>query len=264
MIVNGCARFMCLVSSLALAFAAGCQSAAHPPPGPAPFHVLVLAQTNDMHAPFVAAAKVWLADLAAREHFTLDYIENASTINDDTLSHYQLFLQLNYPPYGWGSTATEAFQKYLTEGRGGWVGLHHASLLGDFDGYHVWPWYDEHLMGGIIWKNYIRTFSAAKVNVEDSCHPVMKDIPSSFIIKKEEWYTFDKSPRGGVQVIASVDENSYVPDSRIKMGDHPVIWTSDKVKARNVYILMGHSPVLFNDEVYKAILRNAILWAGGR
>jgi hypothetical protein len=249
---------------LGLCVLGGCQGrslkvAAEKPP----FHVLVLAETGGVHAPFVAAAKVWLADQAAKEHFALDYIENAGPIDDEFLSHYQLFLQLNYPPYGWSPTAMAALEKYMTEGRGGWVGLHHASLLGDFDGFHVWPWYDE-FMGGIIWKDYIPKFASGKVNVEDANHPVMKDIPASFVIKKEEWYTYDKSPRPNVHVIASVDESSYIPDGRVKMGDHPVIWTNDKIKARNVYIFMGHSPVLFDDDVYTAILKNAIVWAAGR
>ncbi len=251
-------------AALGFGLLVGCQTKVPPAAvEPPPFHVLVLAETGGVHAPFVAAAKVWLAEQAVRERFTLDYIENAEPINDDLLSHYQLFLQLNYPPYGWSPAATSAFRKYMTEGRGGWVGLHHASLLGDFDGYHVWPWYDE-FMGGIIWKNYIPKFASGKVNVEDPNHPVMKGIPSSFVIKKEEWYTYDKSPRPNVHVIASVDESTYVPDGRIKMGDHPVIWTNEKIKARNVYIFMGHSPVLFDDDAYKKILTNAILWAAGR
>ncbi len=81
-------------------------------------------------------------------------------------------------------------------------------------------------MGDVIYKNYIATFVTAKVNVEDTNHPVMKGVPSSFIIDKEEWYTYNRSPRPNVHVIASVDENSYSPDSDIKMGDHPVIWSN--------------------------------------
>ncbi|HEV2969134.1 MAG TPA: ThuA domain-containing protein [Pirellulales bacterium] len=257
-------RFGRCANAIAFCILVGCQT--NNPKvatGPPPFHVLVMAETGGVHAPFVAAAKSWLADQAAKQHFTLDYIENADRINDEFLSHYQLFLQLNYPPYGWSPTAMAAFQKYLTEGRGGWVGLHHASLLGDFDGYHVWPWYDQ-FMGGIIWKDYIPKFASGIVNVEDANHPVMKGIPASFVIKKEEWYTYDKSPRQNVHVIASVDESTYIPNGRVKMGDHPVIWTNDKIKARNVYIFMGHSPVLFDDIAYKAILTNGILWAAGR
>ena len=45
------------------------------------------------------------------------------------------------------------------------------------------------------------------------------------------------------------------------MGDHPVIWTNPHVKARNVYVFMGHSPILFDDTVYTRIVRNAIFWA---
>ena len=249
---------------LGLCLLTACQAhSPNRPASPTSLRVLVMAETGDIHAPFVAAAKLWLADLAAKEHLTLDYIENAAPINEEFLSHYQLFLQLNHPPYRWSPTAMAAFQKYMTEGRGGWVGLHHASLLGDFDGYHVWPWYDQ-FMGGIIWKDYIRTFASGKVNVEDANHPVMKGIPASFVIQKEEWYTYDKSPRPNVHVIASVDESTYIPDGRVKMGDHPVIWTNDQIKARNVYIFMGHSPALFEDDAYKAILTNAILWGAGR
>jgi hypothetical protein len=38
------------------------------------------------------------------------------------------------------------------------------------------------------------------------------------------------------------------------MGDHPVIWTNEHVKARNIYIFMGHSPDLFENEAYKRYL----------
>jgi hypothetical protein len=243
-----------------LGFRAMTTSAADEPPV---FHVLVLTESGGIHAPFVAAAKDWLGKQAAEQRFTLDYINNSEKINDASLSKHQLFLQLNYPPYGWKPAAMAAFRKYMTEGRGGWVGLHHASLLGNFDRYHVWPWYRD-FMGGILWKDYIRDFASGKVVVDDRTHPVMKGIPASFVIKKEEWYTYDKSPRPKVHVIASVDESSYVPNGRIKMGDHPVIWTNDHIKARNVYIVMGHSPVLFDDDAYKAILKNAILWAAGQ
>jgi type 1 glutamine amidotransferase len=83
------------------------------------------------------------------------------------------------------------------------------------------------------------------------------------IVKQEEWYTYNISPRPNVKVLASVDESTYSPNSDIKMGDHPVVWTNPKVKARNVYIFMGHSPVLFQDEAYKTLFRNAIFWAAG-
>lgn len=226
------------------------------------FHIIALYENGGHHIEYSKAAKIWLDKLAADSNFSIDYIQNTDKINDEFLSHYQLFIQLDYPPYGWKPDAVNAFIKYIEEGRGGWIGFHHATLLGEFDGYPMWNWFSN-FMGGIRYKNYIATFVQAKVNVEDTQYPVMKGVPASFIVKKEEFYTYDKSPRPNVHVIASVDENSYVPNSDIKMGDHPVIWTNEHVKARNVYIFMGHSPILFEDDAYKKIFTNAIFWAAG-
>ena len=224
------------------------------------FHVIALYENGGHHIEYSKVAKVWLDKLAADSNFSIDYIQNTESINDKFLGKYQLFIQLDYPPYAWKPDAAAAFIKYIEEGKGGWVGFHHATLLGEFDGYPMWDWFSN-FMGGIRYKNYIATFVQGKVNVEDSQHPVMKGVPSSFIVKKEEFYTYDKSPRPNVHVIASVDENSYMPNSDIKMGDHPVIWTNEKVKARNIYIFMGHSPDLFVDDAYKRIFTNAIFWA---
>jgi hypothetical protein len=89
----------------------------------------------------------------------------------------------------------------------------------------------------------------------------MKNVAGSFEITDEEWYTWDKSPRPNVHVLASVDESTYTPNSDIKMGDHPVVWSNQHVKARNVYIFMGHHPDLFDNQAFCAIFHNAILWA---
>jgi len=64
-----------------------------------------------------------------------------------------------------------------------------------------------------------------------------------------------------VHVLASVDENTYSPSSSIKMGDHPVVWTNEHYKARNIYIFMGHHPELFQNKAYTRLVHNSILWA---
>lgn len=227
------------------------------------FHVLALYENGGHHIEYSKRAKLWLDSLAVDSNFKIDYIQNTDKIDDGFLSHYQLFIQLDYPPYAWTAKAVAAFQKYIEEGRGGWIGFHHATLLGEFDGYKMWNWFSQ-FMGGIQYKNYIATFVQGEVYVEDTDHPVMRGIPKSFMVKQEEFYTYDKSPRPNVRVLASVDEDSYLPNSDIKMGDHPVIWTNEHYKARNVYIFMGHSPILFDDPVYKRLFTNAIFWASGK
>jgi len=224
------------------------------------FKVLAIAESGGHHIQYSKAARVWLDKLAKESNFTIDYIENTAKINEALLSQYQLFIQLDFPPYAWTPAAGAAFEKYINEGKGGWIGFHHATLLGEFDGYPMWNWFSE-FMGGIRFKDYIPTFASGKVNVEDKLHPVMKGVPSSFVVNTEEWYTYDKSPRPNVKVLASVDESSYKPDSKIKMGDHPVVWSNPKIAAKNVYIFMGHSPDHFENESYKILFKNAIFWA---
>jgi type 1 glutamine amidotransferase len=229
-------------------------------PNPPKFHVLAIAEAGGIHRPFVDAAKVWLAREAIADGFTIDYIENTDKIDKAFLAQYQLFIQLNYPPYAWKPAAVDAFEDYIEQGRGGWIGFHHATLLGEFDGYPMWPWFSQ-FMGGIRFTKYIPTFASGKVVVEAPSHLVMKNVPASFEIKDEEWYTWDKSPRPDVHVLASVDESTYTPNTDIKMGDHPVIWSNEHVKARNVYIFMGHHPDLFENQAFTTIFHNAMLWA---
>lgn len=224
------------------------------------FRVIALAEKGGMHGPYVDAAKVWLAQEAIRDDFLIDYIENTDQINDAFLAKYRLFIQLNYPPYAWTPTAVAAFERYIEDGRGGWIGFHYATLLGEFDGYPLWPWFSQ-FMGGIRFKDYIATFATGKVRVEDPSHPATRDLGPTFTVDDEEWYTYDKSPRPNVRVLASVDESSYTPTTSLKMGDHPVVWTNNHYKARNIYIFMGHHPELFQNKAYTTLLHNSILWA---
>lgn len=226
------------------------------------FRVLVLSETGGHHVQYSAAAKVFLDSLSLKEHFAIDYIHDTKSIDKNFLNKYRLFIQLDFPPYAWGDTAINAFVAYMNDKSHGWIGFHHATLLGTFDGYPMWDWFST-FMGGIQFKNYIATFADAQVKVEDTRHPVMRGVADSFTIEKEEWYTYDKSPRAKVHVIASVDEKTYRPESTVVMGDHPVVWSNDSLPARNVYIFMGHGPWLFKNVAYRQIFANAIDWAAG-
>jgi type 1 glutamine amidotransferase len=237
-----------------------CATIASGQAAPPKFRVIAIAEKGGVHQPFVDAAKIWLAHEATEDGFSIDYIENTDNIDDSYLSQYQLFIQLNYPPYAWKPGAVQAFEKYIETGKGGWIGFHHATLLGEFDGYPMWPWFST-FMGGIRFTGYIPTFATGIVTVESPAHPVMKNLGSHFTIENEEWYTYDKSPRSNLHVLASVDEKTYSPMSNTKMGDHPVVWTNENIKARNVYIFMGHHGELFQNSAFTTLFHNAILWA---
>ena len=226
-------------------------------------HILVLYENKGHHLAFTNRAVPWLKERATSDNLHLEFITDTKSITKNFLKNFDLFLQLDFVPYGWTPTAVTAFEEAINKGTIGWVGLHHATLLGDFDGYTMWQWFYA-FMGSIKFVNYIPAFASATVHLENNNHPVFKGVSDSFTIQKEEWYTYDKSPRQQVMVLANVDERSYRPGSTITMGDHPVIWTNPKVKAKNIYMFMGHAPELFDNRDYVTIFLNALKWAGSR
>lgn len=222
--------------------------------------ILVLTERGGQHGPFTDAALEWLADEAAEKGYAITEINTAAPITKDFLEKFDVIIQLDYPPFGWTEEGQQAFQEYIEEGKGGWIGFHHATLIGEFrEGYPIWEWFRE-LMGGITYRNYIADLTDGTMVVEDDKHPVMKGVSRTTVIPDDEFYIYDKSPRGRVRILATVDEDSYTTETDIKMGDHPVVWTNEDVKGRNLYIQMGHSPKLLENPDFTQMLRNAIDW----
>jgi len=231
---------------------------------PVRFRVIALAEPGQgLHQGFVDAAMAWLEKTGAAEGFAVDYIRTTDPINDAYLAQHKVFIQLNYPPYRWTPVAEAAFKKAMEQGTIGWIGFHHASLLGKFDGFEMSPFFHE-FMGNIVFKSYIPEFATGTVRVEDADHPVMRGVPASFLVENDEWYTYDQSPRPSVHVLANVDEDSYTPARTVKMGDHPVIWTNTHYKARNVYFQFGHHGELLQNPNVEKLFHNAIDWAAGK
>lgn len=222
--------------------------------------ILVLNEGGGQHGPFTERAMKWLNGYADTHGLAITELRNAFPVTETYLADYDLIIQLDFPPYTWPEEAQKAFTDYIENGRGGWIGFHHATLLGEFDGYPLWQWFSD-FMGGITFKNYIAPLADGKVTVENVNHPVMAGVPQEFVLTNDEWYTYHTSPRPNVEVIASVDENSYTPASDIRMGDHPVIWSNPRMKARNVYFQPGHSPTLFESDAFTLMFANAIRWA---
>ncbi|MDR3188301.1 MAG: ThuA domain-containing protein [Prevotellaceae bacterium] len=225
--------------------------------------VLVLTERGGQHESFAVAALGWLNEQAEAHGYSLHVINNTQPITEEYLAQVALFIQLDFPPYTWSEEAKRAFEQYVDEGKGGWIGFHHATLLGDFDGWPMWSWFSD-FMGGIRFKNYVREKADGAIRVEKTNHPVMHGVADTFTLPDDEWYTFDRSPRPNVQVLATVDEDSYRPPSSVKMGDHPAVWVNEAKKARNVYFLFGHSGALFSSPDFIKMFSNALQWATNR
>lgn len=228
---------------------------------PGKSEILIVREDGGHHKPFTDRALMWLDSVSTTQGFSMTVIHNMNDVNAKYLNRFDAVIQLDFPPYTWPEAAQDAFIDYIENGLGGYIGFHHATLIGEFDGYPKWEWFSE-FMGGISFSNYIAPLADGTVHLEDTGHPVLKDVAPVFTIKDDEWYTYDKNPRDNknIRVLANVDENSYKPTSDVRMGDHPVIWTNTSVKARNVYFQFGHSPKLLDNDDFKKLLTNAINW----
>jgi len=225
---------------------------------PKRFRVLVVASKAKDHLKMIAAAGPVFADLAVKNNFSVDFTDDADTINDGNLKNYQVFVMLHLAPFDMTPSQQQALQRFIESGKG-WVGIHAAGLTGRefLDPKSVyWDWFED-FMGGILYSPHPH-YQKGTVAIEDRRHPVTKGLPARFEVS-DEWYEFNKSPRGNVHVLATADESTYTQNK--PMGDHPIIWTNEKFH-RMIYIAIGHDPSILENKDYLRLLRNAILWAG--
>ncbi|MDF2432469.1 MAG: uncharacterized protein JWP44_2100 [Mucilaginibacter sp.] len=224
------------------------------------FKVLVVVSKAKDHLKMIAGARPFFEELGAKNNFDVDFTEDTSKINDTNLAKYQVFVMLQLAPFDMSYRQQAALQKFASEGKG-WVGIHAAGLTGkEFLGKNTvyWQWFQD-FMGGVIYSPH-PAYQQATVLVEDHNHPATMHLPAKFEIS-DEWYEWDKSVRGTVRVLASVDESTYKQNK--PMGDHPVIWTNETYR-RMIYISIGHDSSDFANSNYVTLLRDAIVWAASK
>lgn len=229
-------------------------------------NVLVLYEGSGYHKAMADAVIPWLESQGEANGFQVKTIRGMRNASADFLDGYDVFMQLDYPPYAWSEESKKAFEKYMKDGRGGYIRFHHATFMGEFDGFGMWDWFSD-FMGDNRFDNYLESRTEGKVLPEDRKHPVMSGVQRKFVIEDDEWwYTYDRCPRNNpsIHVLASVDEKSYSSRSDIRMGNHPVVWVNTAVPARNVCFQFGHSPKLLENDDFKTMLLNAVEWTSGR
>lgn len=221
------------------------------------FKVLAVASADPDHDPMIIQSKAFLENIGTENNFQVDFTRDATTLNEENLSRYQVIIQLHLAPFDMTRSQQMAMQQFISRGKG-WIGVHAAGLTGkQFLGSNTpyWQWFEK-LMGGIVYTPH-PSKQTGILEVEDRTHPVMKNLPESFSFY-DEWYEFDKSPRPNVHVLATAKESSY--KQVIPMGDHPMIWTNPDYD-RAIYIGIGHDVSACKDPNFAILMRDAILWA---
>ena len=144
------------------------------------------------------------------------------------------------------------FEDYIRAG-GGYAGIHAASFTE-----YEWPWYGR-LMGAYF-ERHPEIQSATQL-VEDNSHPSTAHLGSTWT-RVDEWYDYRSNPRAQVNVLLSLDENSY---SGGGMGpDHPSAWYHDFEGGRSWYTGGGHTEASYSEPDFRAHLLGGIRYAAGR
>ncbi|WP_251567033.1 ThuA domain-containing protein [Erythrobacter sp. 3-20A1M] len=222
--------------------------------------VLIVSKTNGWrHIEHIPHSNAVLADIAAELGRQSYATENGAIFNDEQLGHFSVVV-LNSASGDFLTREQEgAFSRFLARG-GGIVALHAAG-----DDSHTGPWYVHSIIG---------TTFIGHPGGDDHIEParIVPDRPDDPLLAgltfpwtlADEWYSFDANPAdNGMQVVASIDEDSYRPGEALAMGAHPVIWTNPRTPGRVVYSALGHTPEAYDDSNYRRFLANAIRWAAG-
>lgn len=210
---------------------------------------------EEAHVDFAKQGVEFFKKLNYGKGFILDITMDLSEYPYEKLKEYNIVVMLNgYPS---SQTERETFQKYMENG-GGWMGFHVAAYN---DKNTQWPWFLDFLGGGVFYCNNWPP-QPVKLVVDNTSHPITKNLPVSFIAPDSEWYQWNPSPRENkdVEVLLSISPDNYPLGIKdvVNFGDFPVVWTHKKY--RMIYLNMGHGDEEFTDATQKLLFINAFRW----
>jgi type 1 glutamine amidotransferase len=183
--------------------------------------------------------------------FTVEASENGGAFSDEGLARYKAVVFLSTTGDVLNAEQQGAFERFIRRG-GGFVGVHSAA-----DTEYDWPFY-----GGLIGAYFSNhpDIQSATIQKEDESHPATASLPRAWM-RRDEWYNFQRTPRGRVTVLATLDERTYTGGS---MGaDHPIIWSHTYEGGRAFYTAGGHTTESFTEPLFIEHLGRAVLWAAG-
>lgn len=234
----------------------------HPPALPALSRpaILVLYKTSGyIHTEAIPAANALFTELARQRGYSIYITDNGAIINPKDLDKFDVVIWNNNTGSILSEVQQQSFRHWLESG-GKWLGLHSAS-----DNHFSWPWYVDEVIGAHFnGATRIPSQPRAKLVFELSGHPVLAGMPKSLWLN-DEFYSFSNSPRATVDVLASIDESTYIDGqgwmaNKLRMGDHPMIWSRKVANGTVVYSAIGHRAETYAIPEYRMLLGNILAW----
>ncbi len=215
------------------------------------FKVLIFSKTEGFRHSSISNGIRAIEQLGQINDFIVDATEDASLFSYDNLKEFKAIIFLSTTGDVLNQNQQDAFERYIRNG-GGFIGIHAAS-----DTEYDWPWYGE-LVGAYFDSH--PAIQTATIEIADHIHPSTKHLPE-YWQRTDEWYNYNKNPRGQVHVLATLDENSY---SGGNMGhDHPIAWMHEFDGGRSWYTGGGHTEASYTEPDFLKHILGGILYASG-
>ena len=220
------------------------------------------------HVDSIPAGNTMFREIAREKEMGFLATANGAVFSEEIMEQFELVVFNNAAGDMLSKEQEAVFQKWLENG-GGWIGVHGA---GD-SSHEDWDWYANELIGPkFIGHPMEPQFQTASVDILDTSHPVMRNIPARFE-HEEEWYSFDSTAQShGAKALAGVDEKTYDPTILERNGEkidlymgtpssqHPVMWSRCMGEGRTFYSALGHQSKAFEVDIHQQIMKNAVDW----
>jgi cytochrome c len=214
--------------------------------------ILAFSKTAGFRHDSIPAARKALLDAGIGRGWTVTFTEDATVFNPGKLKEFDAVVFLMTTGDVLNPDQEKAFTSFIHTG-GGFAGVHAAA-----DTEYEWPWYGE-LVGAYFLSH--PQIQDAVVRIENTAHPSTQALPNPWS-RKDEWYDYKASPRGKVQVLASLDPKSYAGSKMTE--DHPIMWCHEFQGGRSWYTGMGHTVESYQDPTFMKMLIEGVEWACGK
>ena len=227
-----------------------------------PMNVLVFSRTTGFRHDSIPAGIVCLKTMAEKNGWQIACTEDPAVFSDGNLAKFDVTVWLMTTGDVLDDAQQDAFARFIRSGKG-FVGVHSATITEN-----GWPWFVD-----LVGAKFIGhpPEQKGRLIVEDRDHPSIPATMPKEWTREDEWYSFDRNPRGKARVLISIDESSYdvddnqwFPGVKQRMGDHPLVWCQEYDGGRVFQTALGHTAESYADPIFIAHLEGAIRWAAAK
>lgn len=211
--------------------------------------ILLFTKTTGYRHDSIGDGVSLITECAENAGVGVDHTEDAGVFTIEHLREYAATVWLQVSGDVLTDAGRSAFHDYV-RGGGGFAGIHGAAFAELSS-----PEYEE--IVGARFAYHPENGCQTAVLHKEGHHASIEAVPDPWIWD-EEWYAFERNPRGTCTILLRVDESTYDPE-RVSMGaDHPIAWCGTYGLGKTWYTSLGHHAAAYTEPPFREHLWNGI------